>query len=331
MKKIYILFVAICIFGCNSQRKEIIKEDLSLTLLPVSSFIGLPIQIMALDSILLVNDFYGDTLVHCLSLKTGSEIAKWGVRGSGPNEVMSPLRLLKTSDSLFAFSRPLWTLYSANGKQNVQLSKKVRLFTDISLLFPLGDSKYLASGMFADKRFCLLDDNGNEKMRFGDYPCFWRREADLPIEVKRMFHQVRGYGFSDKHGFVVADSHVLSLYKQASSGYTLEKEILLAPYEYDFQAKGMESVVNLKSSFVKGVVDLVTSDEFIYILFDNNTLEESKKANKEIWRFDWKGNLLNKYIPNVNLAFITMTSEGDLIGLTDSEEPEIAFVFANSK
>ena len=67
-------------------------------------------------------------------------------------------------------SRPLWTLYSANGKQHVQLSKKVHVFTDISLLFPLGDSEYLALGMFADKRFCLLDNCGNEKMRFGDYP-----------------------------------------------------------------------------------------------------------------------------------------------------------------
>lgn len=327
MKKgVYILFVAICVWGCNLQQKEMEKEELSLTLLPASSFIGLPIQIMAMDSVLLVNDFYGDTLVHCLSLKTGNEIAKWGVRGSGPNEVMSPLRLLKTSDSLYVFSRPLWTLYSASGKQNVQLSKKAKVFTDVSLLFPLGDSEYLASGMFPDKRFCLLDSCGNEKMRFGDYPCFWKREPDLPIEVKRMFHQVRGYGFSGKHGFAVVDSHVLSLYRQVSSGYTLEKEVLLAPYEYDFHPQGMESIVSLKSSFVKGAVDLAVSDEFIYILFNNNTSEESPQRQKEIWRFDWDGNLLNKYIPNANLAFITVTSKGDLIGLTDSEEPAIAFL-----
>lgn len=42
-----------------------------------------PIQIVAFDSVLLVNDYYGDTLVHCLSLRTGGEITKFGVRGSG--------------------------------------------------------------------------------------------------------------------------------------------------------------------------------------------------------------------------------------------------------
>lgn len=325
-KTISILLLSVLVFwGCNAPSQQVAEEKLSFTLLPVSAFIGLPIQIMAFDSVLLINDFYGDTLVHRISLKTGKETAKWGIKGNGPNEVLSPLHLMKTSDSLFVFSRPQWTLYSVTDRQS-SLSRKVRVFTDISLLFPLGDSGYLASGMFADKRFCLLDENGNEQMRFGDYPCFWNRESGLPIEVKRMFHQVRGYGFSDKHGFVVAGSHVLSFYKPHSSGYSLEKEICLAPYEYGFNERGMESTVNLKTSFVNGAVDLAVSDEYVYVLFDNNSLESSVKRKKEIWRYDWKGNLLNRYIPDVELSLITVASDGRLVGLTDSEEPSIAFV-----
>lgn len=62
------------------------------------------------------------------------------------------------------------------------------------------------------------------------------------------------------------------------------------------------------------------------MLFDNNSLESSVKRKKEIWRYDWKGNLLNRYIPDVELSLITVASDGRLIGLTDSEEPSIAFV-----
>ena len=87
----------------------------------------------------------------------------------------------------------------------------MRLPVAVSLLFSLGDSSYLASGMFPDKRFYIFDSAGKEKSRFGDYPNFWSRENDLPIEVKCMFHQVRGYGFSIKNGFALADSHVLSI------------------------------------------------------------------------------------------------------------------------
>ena len=322
-----ILLVLSSLWGCSSYQKETPKETLDFSVLPISSsLLGLPIQIVACDSVLLVNDFYGDTLVHCLSLKTGSEITKFGVRGSGPNEVMRPLHLLKTPDSLFVFSRPQWLLYTVSGTPRVHLEKKMKLPTDVSLLFPLGDSSYLASGMFPDKRFYIFDGAGKEKSRFGDYPNFWSRENDLPIEVKRMFHQVRGYGFSIKNGFAFADSHVLSLYRHTSSGYVLSKEVLLAPYEYDYTANGIGSMTNLKPSFARGVMDLAISDEFIYVLFDSNIKDTSSKSKKEIWRYDWDGNLLNKYVPNVDISLITVQPDGTLIGLTDEGDSKIAFV-----
>ena len=65
----------------------------------------------------------------------------------------------------------------------------------------------------------------------------------------------------------------------------------------------------------------------VYSVFtNNNSLESSLKRKKEIWRYDWKGNLLNRYIPDVELSLITVASDGRLVGLTDSEELSIAFV-----
>ena len=126
MKRILcILLVLSTIWGCSSYQKETAKETLAFSVLPISSsLLGLPIQIVAFDSVLLVNDYYGDTLVHCLSLRTGGEITKFGVRGSGPNEVMPPLHLLKTPDSLFVLSRPQWILYTVSGTPRVHLEKK---------------------------------------------------------------------------------------------------------------------------------------------------------------------------------------------------------------
>ena len=56
--------------------------------------------------------FTGDSLIHCISLKDNKPIAKLGVKGSGPNEVLSPLYIFIKEDSLFMFSRPQWTLYN---------------------------------------------------------------------------------------------------------------------------------------------------------------------------------------------------------------------------
>ena len=37
-------------------------------------------------------------------------------------------------------------------------------------------------------------------------------------------------------------------------------------------------------------------------------------------------NLLNKYVPNVDISLITVHPDGTLIGLTGEEESKIAFV-----
>ena len=148
MKISYIPFVSVLLAllcGCTAEKKpESVSE-----LFPVpisSSLLGLPIQIVAFDSVLLVNDYYGDTLVHCLSLRTGGEITKFGVRGSGPNEVMPPLHLLKTPDSLFVLSRPQWILYTVSGTPRVHLEKKNETACCCKFAFLFG--RFVISGIW---------------------------------------------------------------------------------------------------------------------------------------------------------------------------------------
>ena len=93
-----------------------------------------------------------------------------------------------------------------------------------------------------------------------------------------------------------------------------------------FNVNGIESITKLKPSFATGVIDPAVSDEFIYVLFDSNIKDTSSKSKNEIWRYDWDGNLLNKYVPNVDISLITVHPDGTLIGLTGEEESKIAFV-----
>ena len=104
MKYIYLLFL-FCLFGCTRTTNK--QSNIKNIYLEQST-----IQLTTLDSVLFINDFYGDSLIHCISLKDNKPIAKLGVKGSGPNEVLSPLYIFIKEDSLFMFSRPQWTLYN---------------------------------------------------------------------------------------------------------------------------------------------------------------------------------------------------------------------------
>ena len=69
MKYIYLLFL-FCLFGCTrTTNKQSNIKNIYLEQSNIQDFIGLPIQLTTLDSVLFINDFYGDSLIHCISLK----------------------------------------------------------------------------------------------------------------------------------------------------------------------------------------------------------------------------------------------------------------------
>ena len=221
------------------------------------------------------------------------------------------------------FSRPQWTLYNID-LQGGKVKKKITVPMEVSLLFPFQDNLYFCSGMFDDKRFWILNSLGEKVAALGDYPLLWNGEAHIPLAVRRMFHQVRGYGYSRTKGVAVTDSHVLDLYNKNHKGeYILKKEVLLSAYEYDFTDKGISSQTQLRSSFMKGAINLAVTDDYIYILFDVNSQENLKRLNNEIWKFDWEGNLICKYKPNIDISLFTLSSCNNIIGLTNTEEPQI--------
>lgn len=129
MKKIIYLVFMLCLFGCMERKQaDVPVLDISFNKMNVSSFMGLPIQMVASDSV-----------------------------------VLEDLTALK--------------------KQFVASSGG-------SLLFPLGDSSFLASGMFGDNRLQLVDKQGNLRSVLGTYPQFWERE-NMNMILKRREYQVK--------------------------------------------------------------------------------------------------------------------------------------------
>lgn len=324
MKKIIYVIFMFSLFSCMQLKQaDVPVMDVSFDSMNVSSFIGLPVQLVASDSVLYVSDFYGDTLVHCLSLADGHLIEKIGVKGNGPNEMQPPLNLFIREDSLYLYSRPMWTLYCMHLGDLVTMKRKFTTSSGVSLLFPFENTSFLSSGMFDDNRFQIFDAHGILKSAFGFYPEFWAKEKELSSNVKYMFHQMSGYAYSRNRGIAIVDSHVLSLYTGSLGNYALKNEVLLAPYEYDFKEAGISSQTNLKPSFMIGARELVASDDYIYILFDVNRENATERLKKEIWKFDWEGNLLVKLIPNIDICLFTMTPDGRIVALSNDENPSV--------
>ena len=107
---------------------------------------------------------------------------------------------------------------------------------DIDRVYPISESRFIASGVFEDCRFLILDNDGNVISKCGDFPNYQSGEENIPNTAKGMFHQSQfGYN-TDRKRLACATNNVLELWDYKPETLTLHKRLLLAPYHYQFNS-----------------------------------------------------------------------------------------------
>lgn len=163
------------------------------------AMVGIPLSLRTIGDTLLVADFHGDPLVHCLSLRSGVEFGRMIRKGNGPGEVNTPIDLHVVGDSMYVYARPTMQLYSAAASTAPTLRFVAQLPVTASRIFPLRSGDFLVAEMVSgedgaksgDGRFSVVNRRGERVARFGDFPRLEPFEADLPVDLLSMFHQTR--------------------------------------------------------------------------------------------------------------------------------------------
>jgi len=201
------VLVIIIICSCSDKNKNMLVfekeqntdiECISISL-PTSDILGVSMQLLQIDSILLINDFFGDSLIHVLDVKNKIEHGKMVAKGVGPNEFISPLGIFKTDSNLYIYERQTSRLFSLPIEMVLSQHKNIKLnFTAntqdehsiINNLFPLSDSMFIASKIDDGiKRFAVYNSKGEKVNEFGEFKAYWDREKDFSNRVRNFFHQ----------------------------------------------------------------------------------------------------------------------------------------------
>lgn len=303
------LLLLIKLTGCNgrSNEGEVAEWQLEFRVAGENNQIGYPIAIKFVNDTLLVNDFYGDSLVHCIDVNSWKTNRKFARKGNGPGEVIPPVECIAYGDSLMIFSRPTMTLFKAEGGDYDRLTSTATFPTVVSRLYKAGENEFIASMIpynssdFDGKRFIVLNEEGTVQYAFGEYPRFWTEEKEIPVDVLANFHQVDDFCKISPDTFAVVSSHVLSIYaKNNLHQYELVKEKLLFPYEYTYNlSNGMISAkTRLKEGFPMGADGIELLGEDIIVAYNMNQLPDFD-LNVEFLRYDKDLNLKAIYHPSV--------------------------------
>lgn len=192
---IYIVCTLILV-GCNSQNSEqsVFPESVEVAGHPlqIGSKLGRPYAIHVADDYLIVRDDGVDTKLTVLKLGDFESAYHFGKHGEGPDELINPGPIFTNGNSFCVYDggkRKLlkYRLDSIGEKELLPCSEFQTNLNGIISLEQLSDSAFVATGVFPDSRFCLINTSGNAAAWLGKYPI--ENQAEVPFHVTGMAFQ----------------------------------------------------------------------------------------------------------------------------------------------
>jgi len=330
-----LLILELLLSNCSNKKNYLrfkVEENVECIPIPYPDILGISMQLLKEDSLLLINDFRGDSLIDVFDLKTQSILKKMIPVGNGPNELISPLEIHLINNNLFVFCRQTGIMYAIPKDSllegNKSMRKKFQVTSKTNFLYPLTDSLFVASGSF-QKRYAFFNSLGHEISCFGEYPTYWYKEEELPNEVRAMFHQTEFAKHPTAPLFVTYSSHVLEIYRYDFSEYkaSLIKSIPIGNYNYSFVDNKTMISTDKENDVEKGIMSLGYSSKFIYIVYNpNKNSDKNKKIQIQI--IDWNGNPVKIMYFDKDITCLTI-DEKEEKGYVIAKDPDDALMYFN--
>jgi hypothetical protein len=302
------------------RQQAIIKCDT----VPYGDILGISMQMLQYDSMLLINDFQGDSLIHLYNTRNGQLIRKLIPKGRGPNELISPLEIHFHGKNLFVLARQThlayWLCSDSLNNGRIDLIKQFQAPSEVNHLYSLTDSIYIASGFF-HKRYAIINSSGQKVSEFGDYPSYWDSELKFPINVRAMFHQTRFEKHPTVSKYVSYSPHTIEIYDYSSNIFhpELVKSMPMGNYRYSYIDDGSILTAKSDDNTERGIATVTCSSKYIYIVYNPNT-NSSQKLENQIRIIDWEGNPVKIINTDIQISCLTIC-DNDASGYLIARNP----------
>lgn len=319
-----ICIISLIINGC-SQEKHSMEWNMDFETIDTNCIIGKPLDVIINGESMLVNQFNGDKYLTWFSLNNGNVFKTKIAKGNGPNEMQGPLMVSSFSDSLLIFDRSRFCLYKSDFQCDSIITYKENLPFWTTKVFPMSNGCVIVSKIpfgvddkdISTTRFAVIRED-SVLSNFGKYPDLSKSDRVSDSEQLANFHQIHGFTELPDNRFAVTSSHVLSLYSGNGNEYYLEKEVEIAPYEYESQNSSSNQSANttLLNGYSYGTRQgLEYYNGKIYLPF-----RETKDDNITFLVYDMELNLIGKIVPSIPIITpFAIDEKGRIITLKEGE------------
>lgn len=282
------------------------------------------------DSSIIINDGFAEPMIKCYDIKNGKQLLSGVKRGIGPGEVMPPVRVTSSDDSLYILSISTKTLYST-GKDSISLIKRGSLPIEAVNLFYLPTAGLFVvpvlhfEGIDMDPGSVayIYDSDFNKIQTIKGFATLWEEEKDLNDRILSKYHQISDV-VEVGNKMVVLESHVLRIYDIDGGEINHNCDIELAPYAFDFSITegSLTANTSLKPGYKVGAASMTAIGDKILISFNEAIKGQDDKDKIMLNLFDCTGQLIKKYEPAVNISPYPLYSKGNEIIMFTKETPD---------
>ncbi|MBO3700405.1 BF3164 family lipoprotein [Roseivirga sp. E12] len=362
IKKLSLLFLILIIVGCKNTasfdvqtRKSsdgfttvktikftddlvTVVKKLEAKPLDLAEHVVFPMSVMYNDPYLIISDLNADSLIHVVNASDKKYVKSLGVKGFGPNEIMTASKALSLNSSNpgYVWSYDLQQRRFSKfdlSKNNVSgLAEKQYTFREGDFTsFRVGwSNRSTLIGLTVDglSRFTEYDTLGNELKRYGDY--------DEPLSQK----YPKGVWAQFYQGLLRANSEN-TLFAH-SSIYIDQLELLniddneiieiVGPLDIEprfevARVQGSNVLAIDPKETHHGYMDVYVGEQFVYGLFSGKKWDgnpNGKELCNEIYVFNKEGYVVEKLVLDQLIRSITVDEKnGYIYGVSASELPDI--------
>ncbi len=315
------VLILVSIYSCNENNVFDFSRNIEKIhgeLIDIDCLIGRqPVDFTYIDTLLFFHDRYEQKLITIVDIKNDQCVGRYASEGRGPDEFLAPLRLFSSAqDKLLYCFEPNGGYVKLLGLPTMKTQRKILLQGDVSWVKKTRNY-FVGFSPMEEGRFQLYDLDGNFLQRGGEYP-FRGNEMD----VMTAFALYQGsYCANPNEDYFAIGGH----YCNSLEFYEIKNDKVILHKKYEIaDAKGqMNNGVKFDNDCPIAYAYAYGTEKYCYMVYIGSTYAEAKNGTmpRKIRIFDWKGNYIKSYEPDLNIyAFCVDEDHHCIYGIVRNEQ-----------
>jgi hypothetical protein len=313
---VYIFVCVLLILSCKNEEKGFKFEKIvesKAECFNISDDLGRPREIKIKDDFLIVSESLGDPKIDLFDINSLKLLAKGGLTGKGPGEIMTAWNILfdNKQDCFTIYDGQLSRILQYNIDSLLQNERYrpdnlIQLKGDALSCFNLerlSDSSYIGIGIFLNSRLLVVDNNGEAIFQGGEYPP--KENANSLDGVHALACQGTIIKHPKENLIAVATrfGECLDIFtiNEGRKEITLKKRLLNSSPKYTQKNSNLAFLPET----IKGYIALTCDNKYIYAIYSGQKSDSKTSVyGKTIHIFDWDGEpilemLLDRYVSSI--------------------------------